>query len=306
MADFFVETLQRLLQRGTVAREMRVLVVCGGDSDRDALLTVGFKDVTITNLDTRMVGDEFSPYAWGFEDAESLSYGDEEFDVCIVHWGLHHCRSPHRALVEMYRVSKVGILVFEPRDSVFARGSLALGIGQEYETAAVFDNDCRFGGVRNSEIPNYVYRFSEHEVKKCIRCYDPAGRPRFQFFYRTEVPCRSLQLRRNKLYLVAAAIAIPVLKLINVVYPRLCNNFAFFVAKPTMSPADIHGWIERRGGERRLNKNWLFEHYGPAESNPTTRSASEICGTRHEGALVPPPRDERAGVDPAPTRVVSR
>jgi hypothetical protein len=40
------------------------------------------------------------------------------------------------------------------------------GFGQEYEQAAVYENDCRFGGVRNTFISNYVYCFSAREIRK--------------------------------------------------------------------------------------------------------------------------------------------
>jgi ubiquinone/menaquinone biosynthesis C-methylase UbiE len=82
------------------------LVVCRGEFDRDTLLEEGYTAVTISNLDDRVRGDEFAPYAWSFQDAEALSFPDRSFDYCIVHAGLHHCASPHRALLEMYRAAR--------------------------------------------------------------------------------------------------------------------------------------------------------------------------------------------------------
>jgi ubiquinone/menaquinone biosynthesis C-methylase UbiE len=55
-------------------------------------------------------GDEFAPFSWSFQDAEQLSFEDEAFDYVFVHAGLHHCASPHRALLEMYRVARRGIM----------------------------------------------------------------------------------------------------------------------------------------------------------------------------------------------------
>jgi ubiquinone/menaquinone biosynthesis C-methylase UbiE len=40
------------------------------------------------------------------QDAENLSYDDRAFDLVVVHAGLHPCYSPHRALLEMYRVAR--------------------------------------------------------------------------------------------------------------------------------------------------------------------------------------------------------
>jgi hypothetical protein len=41
-----------------------------------------------------------------------------------------------------------------------------LNLSPEYETAAVIDNQFVCGGVRDSAVPNYVYRWTEHEVEK--------------------------------------------------------------------------------------------------------------------------------------------
>jgi ubiquinone/menaquinone biosynthesis C-methylase UbiE len=48
-----------------------------------------------------------------------MAFDDNSFDFAIVHNGLHHCYSPHRGLLELYRVSRQGILVFEPRDTLY-------------------------------------------------------------------------------------------------------------------------------------------------------------------------------------------
>ena len=260
MADFYAETVQRLVKEGHLTRKMRILVLCGGTLDRNVFAGCGFTDVTISNLDERMVGDEFAPFAWSFQDAENISYADGEFDFCFVHNGLHHCYSPHRALLEMYRVARIGLVVFEPRDGLITRLGVALSMGQEYETAAVFDNNCDYGGVKNSEIPNFVYRWTEDEVRKCISSFAPTGRHRFGFFYATRIPWRSLRLKRNKMYLFAAVMLLPILKAMSVVTPRICNNFGFMVLKPKL-PADLFPWIELAGGKERVKRSWLVSRY---------------------------------------------
>src|SRR5438309_2064841 len=158
--DFYETTLQWLLDKGVFSPEARVLVVCGGHFDKEALLKEGFTDVTISNLDLPKNGNEFSPFRSSNLDAEKLDLLDEEYDFCIAHNGLHHCASPHRALLEMYRVAKKGVLVFEPRDTLLVRLGIRFNFGQEYETAAVQGDGLAFGGVRNSGIPNYVYRWT--------------------------------------------------------------------------------------------------------------------------------------------------
>jgi ubiquinone/menaquinone biosynthesis C-methylase UbiE len=259
-ADFYRDTVQHLIKRGDLRPDMRVLVVCGGERDRDVLLQCGLRNVTISNLDTRMRGDEFDPFCWSFQDAENLTFQDGEFDFSIAHSGLHHCFSPHRALLEMYRVSRVGVLVFEPRDGLFVRLGVLLNLGQEYEVAAVFGNDMAFGGVRNTEIPNYVYRWTESEVRKTINSYAPFGQHRFSFFYATRVPWSRLRMLRNKLYLAAVIASLPFLKALSFIFPKVCNNFAFMVLKPRI-PNDLFPWLTVSDGKLVPNREWLTAHY---------------------------------------------
>ncbi|MGI8770828.1 MAG: methyltransferase domain-containing protein [Acidobacteriaceae bacterium] len=147
----------QILQKAHIPKDTSILVVCGGELDREVLLSNGFTSVTISNLDERVRGDEFAPFSWSFQDAEQLSFGDATFDYVLVHAGLHHCASPHRALLEMYRVARRGILAFEARDSLLMKVAKAMNTVPSYEAAAVRSNEYRWGGVRNSCVPNYIY-----------------------------------------------------------------------------------------------------------------------------------------------------
>lgn len=260
MADFYTDTLGRLLKEGVLRSDMRILVPCGGSLDRKTLERCGFQNVLISNLDTRLEGTEFAPFLWSFQDAEHLTFADNEFDFCIVHSGLHHCHSPHRALLEMYRVARVGLLVFEPRDGILVRLGVRLNVGQEYEVAAVFDNDMTFGGVRNSELPNHVYRWTPNEVRKAIKSFAPIGNHKFAFFYALRVPWSRLRLLRNKVYLAGVVALLPVLKVLSFALPALCNNFGFLVLKPRI-PDDLFPWLAVDNGRVILNREWISARY---------------------------------------------
>ena len=135
MGDFYSETLRRLLNDGWMGLDSSVLVVCGGAYDRDVFYGLRFRRVTISNLDShldsRMDGREFAPYPWSSQDVERLGFEDGAFDFVVVHQGLHHCHSPHRGLLEMYRVARRGVLAFEPRDTRLVRLGVRRGWGQE-------------------------------------------------------------------------------------------------------------------------------------------------------------------------------
>jgi SAM-dependent methyltransferase len=269
MTDFYTDTLLKLIRRGDLERSMRVLVVCGGPLDSQVLAACGFTDVVISNLDSRMKGDEFAPFRWSFQDAEALTFADNEFEWCIAHSGLHHCYSPHRALLEMYRVSRRGILVFEPRDGALVRLGVLLKLGQDYEVAAVFDNDLVFGGVRNTELPNYVYRWTPREVRKAISSYAPVGHHRFEFFYALRVPWERLRLLRNKAYLAGTLAVLPLLKGLSRLLPGMCNNFCFMVLKPKW-PDDLFPWLKASNGKLKLDRGWVTAHYSRKDDKART------------------------------------
>ena len=131
--SFYAQTLSRWLPD----KDATILVVGGGTNDRNVLRDLGFRSVVISNLDPRTDRVAFAPYAWKLQDAEDLDCADESFDFVIVHAALHHCASPHRALLEMYRVARRALVFFESRDSLLMRFLERLGFTQRYETTAV-------------------------------------------------------------------------------------------------------------------------------------------------------------------------
>ena len=237
---FYRRVLEQLLERGVIDREMSVLVAAGGKADRDAFRGLGFERVTITNLDETASG-AVEPYEWARQDAESLTYADESFDLAVVSAGLHHCRSPHRALLELYRVARVAAIAVESRDSTLMRLAIRLGAVDDYELAAVAAHGLQAGGVANTSTPNYVYRWTEREVEKTIASFAPHLRHRIHWFREFELPVVLLTLDRDpraRLLRVAA----PVVAAVTRVLPRQANLFAFAIEKPDPE-RDLQPWM---------------------------------------------------------------
>jgi len=220
---FYERVLGSLLDRGLLTREARVLVVAGGEVDREAFAALGFSDVTVTNLSE--AGDER-------QDAEALTYPDDSLDVAVISAALHHCASPHRALLELYRVARRGLVAFEARDSALMRLALRLHVVDEYELTAVADNGFASGGVRNTAVPNYVYRWTEREVEKTIASAAPQRRHRFVWFRELELPVSVLELSGKARWRLAAR----PLKLVTKVFPKQANLFAFAVFREGLQP----------------------------------------------------------------------
>jgi SAM-dependent methyltransferase len=243
---FYLRVLESLLADGVVAKRMSVLVTCGGSSDRDALCDAGFMDVTITNVDS--AGDEgaLAPFRWERQDAEALTYEDVSFDVGIVSAGLHHCRSPHRALLELYRVCRVAVLALESRDSLLMRLGVRFGAVDEYELGAVASHGLRSGGVANTATPNYVYRWTEREVEKTVASFAPHARHRIHYFREFELPDVLVATARGPRGTVLR-LARPLVAGVTRVLPRQANLFAFAIEKPQL-PADLQPWMRLDDG----------------------------------------------------------
>lgn len=239
---FYLDTVRRLLAEEWLRVDDEVLVVAGGVADRDVLSAAGFVKVTVSNLDERMRGDEYAPFAWTFQDVENLSYREGAFDVCVVHQGLHHCASPHRGLLEMYRVARRCVLVFEPQETLLTRAGVRLGIGQRYELAAVADNGLRWGGARNSAVPNYVYRWTRREVEKVLASFDPTRPPSVRCAYDLRVPGGAAARLRRGRAAFAARVGTPIARLILRLWPTQANAVAFVIDRGGPD-ADLHPWL---------------------------------------------------------------
>jgi hypothetical protein len=228
---FYLDTLRRLVADGQLDPALPTLVVAGGETDRDVLMEAGFTDVTISNVDERMTGTEFAPYKWRFLDAEQLDVEPGEFAQIIEHMGLHHCGSPHRGLLEMYRCAGKAVLAFENRDSATMRLAVRLGFVPEHEFEAVADHDYRYGGYRNTAIPNAVYRWTERDVAKSLASFDPAHEIPVRFFYGLRLPHERIKLIRNPLVKLAFRASLVPFTVLSKLVPSQMNEFAFFIDK---------------------------------------------------------------------------
>ena len=97
-----------------------------------------------------------------------------------------------------------------------------MGMVETLELAAVAANSFESGGVNNTEVPNFVYRWTEREFEKAINSFDPAHRHQFRYFY-------SFLCCRKKLKYGVAAIAA---KAFGALFPRQGNSCADLCSGP--------------------------------------------------------------------------
>lgn len=256
MTDKFPERLE--FYKDAIARWIpptaSVLIVGGAGNDFTVFKALGFEDVTLSNLDDDVRGSDYAPFKEACEDAENLSFDDGSFDYCVICAALHHCYSPHRALLEMLRVARVGVIFIESRDSWLMRRLENWGFTQTYEYSAVWKSGGLSGGVRNSEIPNYIYRWTEREIEKTARCALPWGEPVFDYRYGNSYP-RSTRIMKGagwKSWIITAAR--PLYALFARLFKRQQNMFAVYIQKPVAATA--FSWIRFEGTTPKFNGAW--------------------------------------------------
>jgi ubiquinone/menaquinone biosynthesis C-methylase UbiE len=254
--NFYRNTIDRWIEDKTAS----ILIVGAGETDREVFSSLGFTNVTISNLDARLTGNEFAPYQWSYQQAEQLSYEKESFDFVVVHAALHHCESPHRALLEMYRVAKKGLIAFESRDSLLMKFLEKVNLTPSYEHVAVYYNDGKFGGVNNTEIPNYIYRWTERDIEKTIYTYAPYAKHKFHYQYGNDVPSSVRLEQKATLKQLVISTAKPFYQIFTVLFPKQQNLFAFYVEKPKI-PEDLYNWLKIDGEDIRFNYEWAKEIY---------------------------------------------
>ncbi len=153
----------------------RLLVIGGTWEDAEFLICAGFNDITLSNLQLEPEEEAHSNLGAKVKllaiDAEQIDLPDGSFDFVFAHEVLHHCRSPHKALCEMLRVSNRRVVLLEPNDSLSMRVLTRAGFSFPYEIFSVVYHGCEAGGVRDSCVPNFIYRWNANEVRKTVSSF---------------------------------------------------------------------------------------------------------------------------------------
>jgi SAM-dependent methyltransferase len=198
---------------------------------------------------------DYSPYKWGKANLNALPYDSNHFDFVIVSAALHHLYSPHKGLGEMSRVSKRAIMIIGSSDNFLSRISRKLRLVPEYEIDAILKDGT--GGVENSSIPNYIFRWTKTEIKKTVNTYLPHRQNKFYFFHLYEFPIA--RLKRSKSLFVKAFL--PMVFIVGFIlkkfFLRQANEFGVLVEKGK----SLHPWLEGTIDNPTLNLTYIRKHF---------------------------------------------
>lgn len=103
--------------------------------------------------------------AYSQENAEALSFADDAFDFALCKEAYHHFPRPMKALYEMLRVARRGVLLIEPLD----RCALPLSVSKLASGLKSLARSLVGKSTSPHEyepVGNYVYSISEREIEK--------------------------------------------------------------------------------------------------------------------------------------------
>ena len=159
----------------------------------------------------------------------------------------------------------------DANDSWAFRLLTRLKLSYPYEVGVTGSFNYLQGGMRNGTIPNYMYRWTIREVKKCVAAYHPERRiavcARMYWAFdvyeddllaRTESRVGKLAQTlgpRNFIKLLHAAQAV-----LNVLPPLRAQGNRFFCA---ISKGELQPWIEERAGQFFEKKEFRSSLSGP-------------------------------------------
>lgn len=170
--NFYKKIVQKYL---SLHIRSNILILGAGDLDLEIFRE--YKNVFFTNINTEEKNNKIVDKII----MQNLPYLDNSYDYVVTHASIHHSSRPHAAILEMLRVAKYGIILIESRDCLLTQLSCKLGLSEEYEYSAVKNKN--YGGVDNTSVPNFVYRWTEKEIFKLINSYKPLNNYKVFFDY---------------------------------------------------------------------------------------------------------------------------
>ena len=161
-------------------------------------------------------------------DLRDLTFKDKSFDYTITNATIHHIDLPHKAVTELYRVAIKGVLIIESNDSLIVRLATKTKLAEEFEVSSV-NEDKNTGGLLDTAVPNYVYRWTEKEILKLLKSFDPKNINFVNFDYASDLT--NFKTRDNIIENIFLKILIIMGKIFFFFFKKQQNCISIFIDK---------------------------------------------------------------------------
>lgn len=126
------------------------------------VLATDISDTLLSEAKAERLIDDFRK-----ENAEELSFPDASFDFVLCKESYHHFPRPMKALYEMLRIAKQGVVLIEPNDPLIPHSGLTT-CSRLLKTTIKKLLGRRADHHDFEEIGNYVYTLSQRELEKVV------------------------------------------------------------------------------------------------------------------------------------------
>ncbi|WP_440649191.1 methyltransferase domain-containing protein [Candidatus Pelagibacter sp. HIMB1521] len=174
---FYKDNIKKYIKN----KNSKILVLGADTLDKDIFNELGYNNVVFSNYNKITNNKDYLNIMM-----QDTGLDNNSFDYCVAHACVHHSSKPHNSILEMYRISSKGALIIEANDCLLTRLACKLNVAEEYELSAIKSNKDH-GGVDNTEIPNYVFRWTEREIEKLIKSFEPRYKHKINFNYSYDI-----------------------------------------------------------------------------------------------------------------------
>ena len=209
----------------------KLLVIGASEYEVKIFSQLNYKNVTFGFYDKDELiefkkKNSFDLFNFEIIDCRNINYGNSSFDHTFTNATIHHIDLPHLAITELIRVAKFSTLIIEGNDSLIMRLACKFRFSEDFELSAI-QNDS--GGVLNSNVPNYVYRWTEREIMKLLNSYDPKFVYKQSFNYSYDFKNQSLEQKLPKK--IIKKILGSLLSIFFTIFKKQGNLLSIFVEK---------------------------------------------------------------------------
>ena len=224
---FFIKQLVKFIKK-----EDEVLVISGSIAEVLILNKYGYENITITYYDENTkinIEQEFRNTNFIKLDLSQNNINIKKYDYVIICNTLHHLDKPHQTILNLYDITNKGFLIFEGNDSFLIRILSKMNFMETFENSAISKDGT--GGLLNSNVANYIYRWTEREIVKLLFSYDPNHKNKLYFNYSYDLFNKAVQKKLN----IILKLFFPILKvmahIIFNVFPKQGNILITFIKK---------------------------------------------------------------------------